>query len=99
MGVEMLEDIEEELFNQQDIDFVTEKVEVNLPILFGQDETLEEDEEFETVKLMLKSMCNSENLEKLLKKYESLLTNSIERQNCLAYYIGLKKGLELNNLK
>ena len=37
-------------------------------------------------------------IKKLLYNYRDALTETIEQQNCLAYYLGIKKGIELKKL-
>ena len=92
------EDISYKLFNQLDIDYVGEQVDINLPLLYGQDCSIQNDDELSKIKETVNTMYNSE-IRKLFKKYEGLLMKDIQQQNCLAYYVGLKNGLELKKLK
>ena len=86
------------IFNEQDIDFVRELVDKNLPILFGQEISLDNDEKIFEIKKIINNLQNPET-KKLFDTFEDLLRKSISYQNCLAYYIGLKKGVELNLMK
>lgn len=90
---------DDELFNDQDIGFVREKVEDNMAVLLGNEKCMQDDDQLEEDRFKLISMLNSEGSEKMFQRYENSLMVSIEHQNCLAYYIGLQKGIEIGKIK
>ena len=87
-----------ELFNQADIDIVTEKVEKNIPVLFSNNNYMEIDDKLADLSMELTSLLNSPELE-MFQKYIKINTDLINYQNCLAYYLGLQTGIKINELK
>ena len=85
------------LFSQQDIDYVKELVDKYIIDLYVQNISLKNNDKILKIEKEISKLHSSE-IEKLLHNYEEALTESIEQQNCLAFYLGLKKGLELKKL-
>jgi len=87
-----------ELFCDADIAIIREKVEQNLPILFSNERYSEFDDKLQELNRELTSLLNSPELE-MFQKYIKINTDIIDYQNCLAYYLGLKAGIEIKELK
>lgn len=86
------------LFCQEDIDYIFKQVNKNINLLFVQDFFLENKEKIYEIEKSVEDLKSSE-LNYLFREYEKLTEESIVYQNCLAYYIGLKKGLNMNKNK
>ncbi len=87
-----------ELFSINDVTYVSEKVEKNISILFGDDKYMKIDKNLSILNLKLNSLLNDPEL-KLFHKYVQINTDVISYQNCLAYYLGFQFGLKINDLK
>jgi hypothetical protein len=90
--------IDDELFNQGDIDFIDEKIELNLPKLLGCAKYIEIDRKMSKINLELISTLD-DNQRKLFNDYQMLALDATSYQNCLAYYIGHKSKIEEDKLK
>ena len=82
------------LFSQLDIDYVKEQVDEYLPLLYTQKCSLDNTREIDKIEDFINNMYNSE-MRKLFMKYQDLIDESVAQQNCLAYYLGMKKALDL----
>lgn len=70
-----------------------------MAVLFGNTKCMQDDDKLQEDRYELVSMLNSEGAEKMFQKYENSFRTSMEHQNCLAYYIGLQKGIEIGKIK
>lgn len=93
-----LSQIDNELFSETDIDFIDEKIELNMPILIGYEKYLEIDRKLAKLNTALVSSLNEKQI-KLFREYQMVSLDSISYQNCLAYYIGAKSKIETEKLK
>lgn len=89
---------ENDLFSQEDIDCIDEKMENNLAILLESKEYIEINKKFHEITLKLNSSLTSEQ-RKLLTEYQGLELEITTYQNCLAYYLGCKAVIENGKLK
>lgn len=85
------------LFSQQDIDYVKEQVDEHIMILYNQNTSIKNNSKILEIENKIDTLYNLE-IKKLLYNYRDALTETIEQQNCLAYYLGIKKGIELKKL-
>ena len=97
-STKILKEIDNELFNQTDIDFIDEKIELNMPLLIGYNQYMEIDNKLEEINLKLSSTLDKSQ-QKLFNKYQEYSINATSYQNCLAYYIGIQTALQSQNLK
>ena len=86
------------LFCEEDIKYVSNQIYENNAILYGKDCSLENKDKIVKVKEKIKNL-HSTDVNRLFKEYEDLLINSMEQENCLAYYLGLRKGIEFSKIK
>lgn len=98
MEQEINKKFETSLFSQLDIDYVKEQIDEHLPLLYMQKCSLDNTTQIEKIEKQINSVYNTE-IKKLFRKYQNLLNESIAQQNCLAYYLGIKRGLDLKNDK
>ena len=89
---------EEDLFSDEDVTFIMEKIDKNVAILFAQEEYLNINDKVIQIKRKINSMMNSE-IRNLFKKYERHLSELNSLQNCLAYYIGLQRAIKIDDIK
>lgn len=87
-----------ELFDDVDIDIVSEKMEKNLPVLLANKHYMDIDDELLDLSMKLNSLLG-ENEQELFNKYIEINSEAISYQNCLAYYLGLKAGLNMRRLE
>ena len=85
------------LFCEDDIDYVRKQVNENAVVLYGQDCSLNNTDKIYELEKKIEAL-NSTEVSDLFNEYENLLQESIEQQNCLAYYLGLRKGLEMRKI-
>lgn len=97
MNKDINEQFEDTLFSEQDIEYVEEKVNENLPILYGANCSLNS-EDIEDIKDKINILYNAAE-KKLFRKYENAIKKDIAQQNCLAYYLGIKQGIEIGEIK
>ena len=81
-----ISEFDNELFDDVDIDIVNEKMEKNLPVLLAN-------------KHYMDNSFLDEHEQALFDKYIETNSKAISYQNCLAYYLGLKAGLNIRRLK
>ena len=89
---------ENDLFSQEDVDNINEKVENNICKLLDIQDYLQINKKFHEITLQLTSSLSS-NQRKLLNEYQGLELEITSYQNCLAYYLGCKAVIENNKLK
>lgn len=94
MEEEIDKKFESTLFSQLDIDYVREQVDEHIPLLYMQKCSVDNSLEINKIEHFINSMYNSE-MKKLFRKYQELIDESVAQQNCLAYYLGIKRGLDL----
>ena len=94
----IFEPFEDDLFCQEHVDIINEKVEKNIPTLLGNDIYLDIDDKIVDLNLKLNSILNKEQL----KTFNGYLNTALEAslyKNCLAYYLGLQDGIKIGELK
>ncbi len=89
---------EDDLFKKSDIEYISEKVDVNLSVLLGVTEYLEIERKSKKLNLHLTATLNPQQ-EQILKQCWDLENNSRAYENCLAYYLGLKSRIDIDKLK
>lgn len=89
---------EDDLFKESDIEYISEKVDVNLSVLLGVTEYLEIERKSKKLNLQLVATLNPQQ-KQMLKQCLDLQVDSIAYQNCLAYYLGLKSRIDIDKLK
>ena len=77
-----------QLFDQVDVDIVSEKMENNISILLASKDYRDIDEKLLDLKMKLNSLLG-ESGQELFDQYIAVNSESISYQNCLAYYLGL----------
>ena len=82
-----------EKFFEKNIDFVAEEMRNNLPILFAHELSLDNTEQILKVYDYINSLNNRKILDTFIK-YSDLKYEDTLYQNCLAYYLGFKKGIK-----
>lgn len=96
-----MENLQEEfgktLFSQEDIEYVNKEMEENIFNLFGRNVSLDNNDRILQIEKEIEEF-KSKKVEKLFSEYENLLHQRNELQNCLAYYLGMRKGMELKKL-
>jgi len=96
--MDFLNNFSSDLFNQSDIDLINEKVENNMAILLGNNNYMDIDDELEDLNFKLTNMLDDSQL-KILEKFLYTKNRAKEYENCLAYYIGLQAGKNINKMK
>lgn len=91
-------DFSDNLFSQSDIDLIDEKVENNMAILLANNDYMDIDDELEDLNFKLTNMLDDSQL-KILKEYLYTENKAKTYENCLAYYIGLQAGKNINRIK
>ena len=86
------------LFCEEDIEYVRQQVYANAEVLYGKDCSLNNTEKIYKLEKKIEAL-NSTEVSNLFSEYENLLQESVEQQNCLAYYLGLRKGIEFSKIK
>lgn len=86
------------MFSETDIDFVDEKLELNLSLLLEHKEYLEINNELSKINSELVSTLN-EKQEKLFRDYQRISLDVTSYHNCLSYYVALNSKLKINKLK
>lgn len=89
---------ENDLFSQEEVDLIEEKMENNMPILLGRDNYIDIDNKISEANVKLTKLLNEKEL-KIFKDYQSASINATSYQNCLAYYLGVQAGINSNKLK
>lgn len=91
-------DFSNNLFDQVDIDLVNEKIENNLPTLFANENYSKIDDKLLDLNERLASSLN-QTQKKLFREYIDTYIEVNFYQNCLAYYLGIKVGSDISELK
>lgn len=91
-------DFSNDLFSQVDIDLVSEKIEKNLPALYADKSYSKIDDKLLDLNIKLSSSFDK-NQKKLFREYLDIYAEANFYQNCLAYYLGIKAGLDISELK
>lgn len=89
---------ENDLFSEDDIDLICEKIEKNIPILLGNDDYFDADDKLVELNTMFQS-CLSEEQKKIFKKYIEANKKVVSFHNCLAYYLGIQTGMKIEETK
>ncbi len=83
------------LFSNADIDIIDEKIEKNIGVMMADDGYLDNDDILTNLDLKLNNSLDDYQ-QIILDKYLDAFRRSYAYQNCLAYYLGVKEGLNLN---
>ncbi len=86
-----------DMFSQADLDIISEKMEKNYMILLGNSEYLDIDIKLTKLNDKLNILLNEPEL-KFFNEYLDTNLEAVNYQNCLAYYLGVKAGLEMGKL-
>lgn len=84
-----------DLFSKENIDNIDEKMGANLMTLLESEDYLKLNREFKDMSLKLISALNPEQ-RKILNEYQRLEIEITSYQNCLAYYLGCKKVIDID---
>lgn len=87
--------LENDLFSKEKIDNIDEKMGANIMTLLESEDYLKLNREFKDMSLKLISILNPEQ-RKVLNEYQRLEIEITSYQNCLAYYLGCKKVIDVN---
>lgn len=96
--LEEILDLDDDLFCKTDIDFISDKIDENFPILLADDTYLEIDKELFELNSKLIRLLTEDEL-KLFEKYLDISLDASSYQNCLAYYLGIKIGINMKKFK
>ncbi len=91
-------DFSNDLFCQVDVDLINEKLEDNLPVLYANENYGEIDDKLLDINEKLASSF-SQAQKKLFREYIDASAEANFYQNCLAYYLGIKAGSDISELK
>lgn len=87
---------ENTLFSQLDIDYVEQLVDDYLPLLYAHNCSAYNSNQTDKIKNIVETTYNKE-IRKIFHRYDDLVSESRAQQNCLAYYLGIKKGLDMKD--
>lgn len=90
--------LDNELFCQADVDIISEKVENNMSILLSNDNYIDIDDKLLDLNVKLSLSLKGKDL-KLFREYIDASLEAASYQNCLSYYLGLKSGINISELK
>ncbi len=85
------------MFSQADLDILRKKMDRNYVVLLGNSAYLDIDIKLTKLIDKLNILLNESEL-KLFNEYLDINEEAINYQNCLAYYLGIKAGLEMNKI-
>lgn len=91
-------DLSNDLFSQVDIDLINEKLDDNLPVLYANEAYAKIDDKLLDLNEKLTSSFNQAQ-KKLFREYIDTSIEANFYQNCLAYYLGIKMGSNISELK
>lgn len=95
--LEEILDLDNDLFCETDINFISDKIDENFPILLANDTYLEIDKKLFELNSKLIKLLNEDEL-KLFEKYLDTSFETISYQNCLAYYLGINTGINMKEI-
>lgn len=87
-----------ELFGENEVTNISEKVEKNIAVLLSENDYLKLDKELEDLNLKLNTLLNSPELE-LFQEFIRVNSDIISYQHCLAYYLGFQSGIKVNDFE
>lgn len=91
------ERIKDNLFDYEEIYYVRREISEYLTSLYTTEYSLKIQDDIFEFEDYVEKLLNKE-LKKRFKKYERAKDEDSDLQNCLAYYIGVKKGIEFNKI-
>lgn len=86
------------LFNQADIDIINEKIEDNISSLFDEENYIYIDDKLLDLNVRLNSLLDSTQI-KIFNEYIRLSLEANTYKNCLAYYLGIQYGMNINDFE
>lgn len=89
---------ENDLFSEADVDLICEKIEKNIPILLGNEDYFDVDDELVALNTKFQ-LCLSEEQKKIFRKYIEANKKVASFHNCLAYYLGVQTGMKIEETK
>ena len=87
-----------ELFNEYDIDYIEKLTFQNVALLSSIDSYEKADDRLEEIREKIEEL-HSLKIITLFDEFEELVRKNISIENCLAYYIGLAKGINIGKIK
>ena len=87
-----------ELFNEYDIDYIEKLTFQNIGLLSSLDSYENADNRIEEIREKIDKLYSSD-ITMLFDEFEELVRKNISIENCLAYYMGLAKGINMGRIK